>query len=160
MLLPAAKLQVFAYNAKKQAQWDRMIDAGHVTPAEGTHLHLAREGESQSKWMMTWSSDAFYEGIMFGQLPESYPIATGVARLVKGERQMEFREATEAEKPLYYRGLDLTNEQIDAVLALWKQNRSALELPFIPVVLKADGNWRTKDGATVNTMQYVLPVQQ
>lgn len=160
MLLDAAKPQVFSYNAKKQAQWDRMIDAGHVNPAIGIHLHLAREGIGLTKWMMTWSSDPFYEGIMFGQLPESYRIATGIVRLVKGERQMEFREATEAEKPLYYRGLDLTNDQIDAVLALWKQNQSALGLRFVDCVLKADGIWHTKDGATVDVMQYVPPSQQ
>lgn len=158
MLLEAARKQLFAFNAKKGAQWERVIDAGHVTPVEGTHLHLAREGEGQSKWMMTWSSEPFYEGVMFGQLPESFPIATGAVRLVKGERQTEFREATEAEKPLYYRSLDLTNDEIDAVLALWKQNCSAIELRFVDCVLKNDGIWHGKDGGAVNTMQYAPPV--
>jgi len=131
--------QISAFKAKKQAQWERVAPVVVTDEGKpklvGMPLQLVTFGDRGSKFMLTYSAPHFYESIIFGQLPEVV--------LEAGPRGM-LVAIPESQKPLESRGIDLSDGELDAVLAAWVQRRSALTLPFITTVWGSDGKERVK----------------
>lgn len=142
----ATRAEIISWNERKLAQWARIAPKTVEQPdgsfvVEGDPLHLVRAGEAQTEFTIGWSVDGgFHESVIIGQLPQVHRIATGRMRKGKGGNlEAEFRNATELEKPLAKRRIDLTDAQIDAVLTQWCKNQSALDLRFIDSVYGRDG---------------------
>ena len=122
-LTPDALNMLPRWREKKQTQWERA--AAILSP-----IHLVKYGTHQSTYMLVRSTSELYEGIIFGRLPKQR------IKPQRGNRppSVELVEAL----------IDLTDEQIDAVLELWKRNRSALELEFIEAVYDRTGRRITR----------------
>jgi hypothetical protein len=132
------------WNRRKQAQWERIAGA---MPG----LQLVTSKPRGSSFMLVCSEIApeggdtdqdgkpgFYEGIVIGRLPQVVYAHT------KGRvGQIISTPLPEHLKPLKKRGVDLKDEEIDQVLACWKEGRSALDLPFVSAVWGRDGKIRT-----------------
>lgn len=121
MLHPDAAKQIPEWKARKLAQWERI--AGSIPG-----LQFVRFGEQQTTHMLTCSTEAFYESVLFGRLP------TVERRPARGVREARMIVA----EPL----IDLTDEEIDELLSRWASGRSALELSFVPSVWGRDGRER------------------
>jgi hypothetical protein len=117
---PETKALVPAWKARKKAQWERVAGSIHG-------LQLATSGEAGTHYMLTCSfhDDSFYESIVFGQLPEVVLEAYG------SPLNPMYRDMDELKKPLDKRLIDLADDQIDQVLARWKEGQSAHDLPFL-----------------------------
>lgn len=122
MLTPDARAQLPLWKSRKAAQWERI--AGTLPG-----LQLVKYGEAGSSYMLTYSRDEFYESILIGRLPQQ------VRRPARGPRP--------AETVITETLIDLTDEQIDAVLARWQRKRSAVDLDFIEAVWDRDGKRRS-----------------
>lgn len=101
-------------------------------------LQIVVSGERGTQFMVVCSTDTFYEGVVIGQLPhvvmETYgPPANPRRRAMPNDK-----------KPLDKREIDLTDDQIDKVLACWRNEQSALGLPFVQAVYDLSGLPRTK----------------
>lgn len=118
MLTHDARAQIPLWKARKAAQWERI--AGNLPG-----LQLVRYGEMGSSCMLTYSVEGFYESILIGRLPQQ------IKRPARGPRP--------AETVITETLIDLTDDQIDVVLACWQQKRSAAGLPFIEAVWGRDG---------------------
>lgn len=123
MLTPDALAQLPQWKARKAAQWERIAT---VLPG----LQLVRYGEQQSAHMLVYSTDDLYEGVIYGRLPK--------------QRVKPPRGPRPAETVIVEKLIDLTDEQIDAVLARWQAKRSALDLEFIEAVWDRDGRRKTR----------------
>jgi hypothetical protein len=133
MLSPAVQAEVPAFKAKKQAQWERVKDSLHG-------LQLAVSGEVGTHFVLTCSphDDSFYESIVFGQLPSV------VLEMYGSPLNPMYRDIEEAKKPFEAGRIDLTDDQVDAVITAWRAGQSALSLPFIAAVYGIDGQKRVK----------------
>jgi hypothetical protein len=138
MLSPETRAEIPAWNERKMAQWEAVQKA---TPGVAG-LQLARHGEQRSTFMLTISTDDFYESVIFGQLPHVVKIPKSKTR--RPEKPEDWRDAKEDEKPREKRRIDFSNSQLGSVLALWGQGKSALELGFIASVWGVDGLERVK----------------
>lgn len=137
MFLPETKAEVPIWNERKLAQWARMRSTNLL---EATRLHLIRSGEAQTQFMVRYDPEGFCEAILIGQLPQMHEISKLKNR--RPEKPEDVRQATDDEKPGFKRRIDLTDDQIDAVLARWARNESVLKPPqlaFIKSVWRADG---------------------
>lgn len=114
----------------KRAQWDRV--AGHHPG-----LQLIRYGHKGTVFMITKSMPGFYEGVVFGQIPDTMKI-----EIRKGPRRYT-RPAREDEKPVERRAVDLDDAELQGVLDAWAIGKSALTLPFVPYIYDRDGKLRT-----------------
>jgi hypothetical protein len=134
----------------KQAQWERIASSSEGGGPAMPGLQLVRSGEKRSTFMLVCSAipgpDAdgdgepgFYEGIVYGRLPQ---VVNEVKRGHAGQRISV--PVPEHRKPLTKRGVDLKDQEIDAVLACWKAGRSALDLPFVEAVWGRDGQMVTR----------------
>lgn len=123
MLTPDAKAQLPLWKARKATQWERI--AG-MLPG----LQLVKYGEAGSSYMLTYSVENFYESILIGRLPQQ------VRRPARGPRP--------AETVITETLIDLTDDEIDAVLARWQTKRSVVDLPFVETVWGRDGQRRGK----------------
>lgn len=160
MLTPEAAAEIPDWNARKLAQWENVrpevesfapeeivSEDGEVQVVEApppiVHgirgLQLARHGEGKSTFMLTMSRGNFYESILFGQLPQIHRVPKNPSASARRDRPEHWREATEDEKPRDKKRIDLTDEQIDAVLAVWVKGITALTLAFVESVWRADG---------------------
>lgn len=136
MLSDEVAAEIEDWSARKFAQWERV--AKTVDPAAaGAHLQLARHGQEKSTFMLVFSSDDFYEAVVFGQLPQVHKVPKNPKRPVT--RQSDWREAAEHEKPRAKRRIDLSDGEIDQVLAKWRGGVTALGLPFVTSVWRRDG---------------------
>lgn len=120
------RAQMREWNARKLAQWERIKEK---IPG----LQLVRSSEQMSQWMVVISADDFYESVVFGQLPQLVMERTGPSRTPK------LVDAPDKKKPHTHRSIDLDDHQLDLLLERWAQRRTALYLPFVPVVWRADG---------------------
>jgi hypothetical protein len=123
MLAPEVRAEIPAFTAKKAAQWERVKDA---LPG----LQLAITGEGGNQAMLTYSphDESFYESIIFGQLPHLWLEEYG------SSLNPMYRDADDTKKPFSHQRADMTDAQIDAVIALWRTKQSALSLDFVPYV--------------------------
>ena len=103
-------------------------------------LQLAQSGEAGTQLMITCSTHdgAFYESIIFGQLPQIVLEPYGSSKAPK------YRPVAEDKKPLDKRGIDLSDGQIDLILALWEKKGSAFALEFVTAVWGPDGKRHVK----------------
>lgn len=122
-----------AWNAKKLAQWARALASGV------TGLQLVRHGQGQSHFMLVRSTDDFYEGIVLGQLPQRQMI---FGKDDNGEPAL--KPVPEKKKSPQRRSIDLSDGELDQVLARWARDESAFDLPFITAVHLRDGNEQRK----------------
>ena len=118
MFAPETFAQVPAFKARKLAQWQRLSG---VMPG----LQLVQSGEMGTQFMLTISTDDIYESLIFGQLPHVMMETTGAGRNIKR------RPMPEARKPLDRRAIDLTDGELDQIIAAWREKQSALDLPFV-----------------------------
>ena len=120
MFSPEILTLIPQWKIKKQSQWERIKGALHG-------LQLVTSGEQGTQFALVCSphDESFYESVVFGQLPQIVLVAYG-SRL-----NPRYRNAKEEEKPLEKRAIDLSDDQIDAILAKWANAESALSLPFV-----------------------------
>lgn len=136
MFTNEVRSEVYGWNERKLGQFQRMA----AIPALQPYLHLTRSGEKQTQFMVRFETPEFCESILIGQLPQMHEISKLKNR--RPEKPEDVRQATEEEKPRFKQRIDLTDDQIDAVLARWAGNESVLkppQLPFIKSVWKKDG---------------------
>lgn len=138
MLSPETQALIPAWNARKQAQWERIASA---MPG----LQLVTSGEKGSTYMLVCSqtrgpdldhdgAPGFYEGVVIGRLPQL------VYEFKRGRAGQQIKvEVPEHEKPIQKRAVDLSDDELDQVIAGWKAGKSALELPFVLAVWGRDG---------------------
>jgi hypothetical protein len=133
MFSPDTAAKIPEHNARKLAQWERIKDTVHG-------LQLARSGEAGTEFVLTCSTHdgAFYESTVFGALPQVVLEPYGSAR------NPRYRDVPEARKPIDKRAIDLTDDQIDQVLALWEKKQSAFSLDFVTSVWGPDGKRHVK----------------
>jgi hypothetical protein len=126
MLTDDARAGLAAFRAATDAQWKRIA-------ATMTGLQLISAGESGSQVMLVISRADFYEGVVIAQLPHV------VIERVGSRRNPTRREAPNERKPFDKRQIMLTDAEIDAILARWRDGRSAIGLPGVPQVQDANG---------------------
>lgn len=131
MLVEKDAAKVEAFREHKRAQWDRI--AGSMPG-----LQFVASGERGTQFMIVCSTPDFYEGVVIGQL------AHLVMETYGSPAQPRRRAIPNAKKPLDRRGIDLTDEQVDAVLDRWRLGRSAIDLPFVAAIYDLSGLARTK----------------
>jgi hypothetical protein len=140
---PAVKAEVPLWIAKKLAQWERfrpVVETGQggvpiVRGLDG--LQLSRHGEDKTLFTLTYAAEGFYESVTMGQLPQRHRVPKSRHRETRSEA--DWRDATEEETPLFKRRIDLSDAQIEEVLACWTHGKTALDLPFIGSVWRRDG---------------------
>lgn len=126
-----AVLNLSEWITVKKAQWDRV--AGHHPG-----LQLICYGHKGAVFMITKSMPEFYEGVVFGQIPDTMKI-----EIRKGPRRYT-RPAREDEKPVERRAVDLSDAELQGVVDAWAKGKSALTLPFVPYIYDRDGKLRTR----------------
>lgn len=131
MLIEKDADNIAAFKARKTAQWERV--AGTMPG-----LQFVSSGERGTQFMIVRSTDDFYEGVVIGQLPhvvmETYGPPSSPRR----------RAMPNDKKPLDRRDVDLTDEQIDKVLARWRDGQSAVGLPFVQAIYDISGLAKTR----------------
>lgn len=130
MLIEKDTSKIAEFKARKVAQWERV--AG-VMPG----LQFVASGERGTQFMIVRSTDSFYEGVVIGQLPHV------VMETFGSPANPRRRAMPDAKKPLGKRAVDLTDDEIDQVLARWRVGQSAWNLPFVLAVFGLDGLPRT-----------------
>lgn len=132
MFSPEIEAIIPDWKTKKQAQWDAVKDTL-------SGLQLAVSGLDGTQYMLTCSAHdgSFYESVIFGQLPQI------VLEEYGSKFNRRYRDTAEDQKPIDARAIDLSDEQIAAVLAHWAVGKTAAGLPFIAYVVGADGKRRT-----------------
>ncbi len=126
-----AVLNLSEWITVKKAQWDRV--AGHQPG-----LQLIRYGSNGTVFMITKSMPEFYEGVVFGQIPDAMK-----SEIRKGPRRYT-RPAREDEKPVERRAVDLSDAELQGVVDAWAKGKSALTLPFVPYIYDRNGKLRTR----------------
>jgi hypothetical protein len=144
-LTPTSQAEASAFIKRKKAQWENFAPVvtqgqGGVPVVQGIQgLTFMQSGErapgtdGTEFWLEFHDEDSdFYEKIVFGRLPLRHKVPKSKHKLPQSEA--DWRDATPAETPLHKHGIDLTDDQIDAVLGKWVNNESAADLPFISSV--------------------------
>lgn len=128
MFSPEVESIIPDWKAKKDVQWEAVKDSLHG-------LQLAVSGDRGTQYMLICSphDGSFYEGIVFGQLPQVVLEEYG-SRLNR-----RFRDQPDDKKPYDKRTIDLSDEQIAQVVEAWRNGQSALTLPFITSIVNASG---------------------
>lgn len=121
-----ADLDIAAWKLAKATQFERALEAH-------PGLTLVRYGKAGLIYMLVKSTDTFYEGVVFGQPPMRVPVVE------RAGRRAHTRDALEHEKPVEKRAVDLSDSEIDQILALWAQEKTARDLPFVSGVYGRDG---------------------
>ena len=133
MFSPETQAKIPEHRTRKLAQWERVKD-------KVSGLQLAQAGEAGTEFTLTCSAHdgSFYESVVFGALPQIVLRATGPRKFPT------YKDVAEAEKPLAKRAVDLSDDQIGQVLALWEKKQSAFSLDFVSSVWGPDGKQHTK----------------
>ena len=134
MFSPETVSEIPAFVERKLAQWDRIKPTVEDGKLSGHPLELVRTGESKTQFMLTYNSEGFYESVIVGQLPQVHKVP--VSKYKPGL----FRDAKPEELPRFKQRIDLSDAEIDSVIALWAKGQSALPLAFVPSVWCRDGN--------------------
>lgn len=114
-----------AWIARKQAQWALAVASGVAG------LQLVRSGEQRTAFMMIRSTDDFYEGVIIGQLPQ---IETRI------DSRGTVYEVPNAAKKRDNREIDLSDAQVQSIIDLWSENKSALTLACVSSVFLQNGS--------------------
>lgn len=130
MLEEIDREKIAAFVARKIDQCERVQSR---TPG----IQIIVSGEMRSQIMLVTSTDAMYEGVVVGQLPHV------VVERTTGGKNVGRRFAPEHKKPFEARAIDLTDEQVDAIVAAWVSGRSALTVPAVTHVYDKHGKIRT-----------------
>ena len=125
-LTPQAELDLPAFIARKRAQWESFSSA----------MPGLQMVEDANGLRFTVLYGPLEEGVIFGQ-PEA-EMKDVNARAVVNDRKPLFDKYGRG-----CRGIDLTDDQLSAVLRKWRDGSSALDLPFVPAVHTPKG-WRHK----------------
>lgn len=118
-----------AFAAEKQQQLAWALASG--LPG----LQSAATGRA---FALTISTDDIYETVHIGQVPRE-EVERVKARGPDGKRIFTVAPAPEERKQLKNRAIDLTDEQVVAILDRWSENKSALGLPFVRSVWDRSG---------------------
>ena len=86
---------------------------------------IIQSGEQGTQFMMVREVAGVQEGVTFGQWPHLVMKTSG------SPRNPVKRPALDAEKPIEKRSIDMTDEQVCAVLAAWNAGQSAKGLPGV-----------------------------
>jgi len=118
---PETRAEYPEFIKRKAAQWARITEA---IPG----LQAARTGD---QFMLTYSphDESTYESVIFGQLPQVVQEAYG-SRL-----NPMYRDVANDKKSFEDKRIDLSDAELDQVVAQWKAGKSALELPFVEAVI-------------------------
>jgi hypothetical protein len=151
-LTPEAIKRLAVWNRTKEAQYKRISQAmpGLQLVRTGMFVRTGMmRGKHYSTFMLVCSqtlgpdldhdgAPGFYEGVIIGRSEHAVPDhKRGLAR------QPITVPLPEAKKPLNKRAVDLSDAQIDQIIAGWREGRSALDLPFVLAVYGQDGQPRT-----------------
>jgi len=117
---------IAAFVARKRAQWERISSRMHG-------LQMIQSGERGTQFMLVISETGRYEGVVFGQMGHVVVERTTAGKSV-GRRFMPSNR-----KPEHLRDIDLTDAEINAVLAAWAAGRSALTVPAVTHVYDGSG---------------------
>lgn len=118
--------KIAEFKERKAAQWSRISD-------EMTGLQCVSSGAHGTQIMVVLSSETHYEGVVIGQLSHV------VMETVGSPMNPRKRHIPDDRKPLDKREIDLSDDQLDQVVARWKAGQSARSLPFISAVFGRDG---------------------
>jgi hypothetical protein len=133
MLTENAQATLSTWEAKKMAQWQRI--AGRIPG-----LQLVRSGEAKSSFMLVCSTESFYEAVLIGQLEQ-------VEReMLSGASMFNpvYRDKHNSVKAIHRQAVDLSDEEIEAVVTQWGTGNSVARLPFVTTVWGIDG--KPKEG--------------
>lgn len=142
MFAPDIRAAIPHYTNKWLAQYERIKE-------ELPGLQLVRSGEAKTQFMLIYSphDESFYEGVVFGQLPQVHRVPKSKHKPPQGEQ--DWRLARPEELPPWKRMIDFKNEELDTILALWVNNKTALVLPFVTSVIRRDGKEYVKPAERV-----------
>ncbi len=129
MLTDEAITDLAAFKARKKAQ-------GESAMAALPGVSMVMSGERGSQFVISIASDDIAEAVCIGQLPHIH------FELVGSAKNPVRRAAPNERKPAEKRAIDLTDDQINAVLDRWRAGQSAASLEFLPFVF--DGTGRIK----------------
>lgn len=118
MLSEATLAEVPEFIAKKQAQWQRI--AGGLPG-----LQLIVFGERRSSFAIAISTEDVEEQVIIGQLPHV------ILRPANGRRGAALVDIPNDDKPIDRRRIDLSDNQIDAIIGRWSYGQSASGLSFV-----------------------------
>ena len=129
MFEPEVAAEIPEFCARKAQQKARLEAWAAANGFEG--LQFARAGEQGTQYMVTCSTfdGQFYESAVYGQLPQRVQEAYG------NPNRPRYRSVPEDKKPLTHRRFDLTDAELDQVMARWAARQSALSLPFLTFVV-------------------------
>ena len=127
---PNAFFSMTEWITVKKAQFDRIA-------GQQPGLQLIRYGHKGTIFMLVKSTPQFYEAVVYGQNPIEIKVENR-----KGPRRYT-RPATEEEKPIERRSVDLVDAEMQSILETWSRGKSALTLPFVPYIYDRDGKLRT-----------------
>lgn len=111
----SVKISVFKTDKHRQA-------ATIIAPAGA---QIIQAGEQGTQFTMATEIDGVHEAVIFGQWPHL------VMKTGGSPKNPVKRTALDAEKPIEKRSIDMTDEQIRAVLAAWNAGQSAKGLPGV-----------------------------
>lgn len=127
MLIETDMAVVAAFKARKAEQ-------GAQAMLALAGISMTSSGERGSSFTLCYDGR---ETVIIGQLPHIATVTTG------SPRNPVRRDMPNDKKPIEKREIDLTDDQIAAIIATWKRGGSALEHDFVPAVF-ADGRWQTR----------------
>ena len=123
MLDPISDQDLAAFKARKLAQWERMASGQ-------TGLQMIQSGERATQFSMATEIGGVHEAVVFGQLPHV------VTKRIGSLKNPVLQPALDHEKPHDKRAIDLSDDDIGAVLSAWCDGRSARGLPNVPSVYR------------------------
>lgn len=103
---------IAAFRARKRAQWDRI--AGTLPG-----LGMVQAGEQRTQFALVYAGHGREEQVIYGQLPHT---------VIEHQGTGPFRRRAavpDARKPIEKRAIDLSDDEIDAVLAAWRNGAAA-----------------------------------
>jgi len=110
------KATIPGWNARKLEQWERISS---TQPG----LQLVRHGEGLSTFTLVCSRDGFYDTVIIGQLPSIQ--MHRVREKADGGIVRALRPVVDRLKSPDKRTIDLSDVQIDAILAQWAKGKRA-----------------------------------
>ena len=119
-----------AFVARKLAQC-------HAVANRTPGLQIIASCERRSQIMLVISTEDRYEGVVVGQLPHVV-----IERETAG-RSVGRRLAPDHKKPFDKRRIDLSDADVEAIIAAWIAGRSALTVPAVTHVYDGSGKIRT-----------------
>lgn len=131
MLTDESLTQLTAFKIRKTAQ-------GAAAMAYAAGVSMVVSGEQGSQIVISIANDQIAEAVIIGQLPHIHLKSTG------SPKNPVRRDAPNDQKPVEKRAIDLTDDQVRAVLDTWAAGRSALEHDFIVAIYDSHGRLKVR----------------